>query len=132
VGDDLGEGSNKWAGGALATDNVIYCLPCSSKQILAIDPFKELAMSMHNNFKKHPQELGRLFVKDEECNESFYNGAVRKFGIEKVFKCLPSDGEWADSFSGNFPLFMIAASCEYSVVSVIYHLLRRNVQDVST
>ena len=87
-------------------------------------------MSMHTNFKKHPQELGRLFVKDEECNETFYNGAVRKFGIEKVFKCLPSDGEWADIFIGNLlPLFMIAASCENSAVSVIYHLLRRNVHD---
>jgi hypothetical protein len=132
VGGDLGQGDFKWMGGALASDDAIYCLSVSFKQILAIDPFKELAMSMQNNFKKHPQELGRLFVKDEECNETFYNGAVRKFGIEKVFKCLPSDGEWADSFSGNFPLFMIAASCEYSVVSVIYHLLRRNVQDVST
>jgi hypothetical protein len=129
VGGDLGQGYCKWLGGALANDDAIYCLSVSSKQILAIDPFKELAMSMHNNFKKHPQELGRLFVKDEECNETFYNGAVRKFGIEKVFKCLPSDGEWADSFSGNLPLFMIAASCENSAVSVIYHLLRRNVHD---
>jgi hypothetical protein len=130
VGGDLGQGYCKWLGGALASDDAIYCLSVSSKQILAIDPFKELAMSMHNNFKKHPQELGCLFVKDEEwCNETFYNGAVRKFGIEKVFKCLPSDGEWADNFSGNLPLFMIAASCENSAVSVIYHLLRRNVHD---
>jgi hypothetical protein len=133
VGGDLGQGDLgdlKWMGGALASDDAIYCLPYSSKQILAIDPFKELAMSMHKNFKKHPQELGRLFVKDEEwCNETFYNGAVRKFGIEKVFKCLPSDKEWADIFSGNLPLFMIAASCENSAVSVIYHLLRRNVHD---
>jgi hypothetical protein len=130
VGGDLGQGYCKWLGGALASDDAIYCLSVSSKQILAIDPFKELAMSMHKNFKKHPQELGRLFVKDEEwCNETFYNGAVRKFGIEKVFKCLPSDKEWADIFSGNLPLFMIAASCENSAVSVIYHLLRRNVHD---
>ena len=80
------------------------------------------------NFRTAPC---RLFVKDEECNETFYIGAVRKFGIEKVFKCLPSDKEWADSsFSGNLlPLFMIAASCENSAVSVIYHLLRRNVHD---
>ena len=74
-------------------------------------------------------------MKDEECNETFYCSAVRKFGIEKVFKSLieeylPSDKEWADSFSGNsLPLFMIAASCENSAVSVIYHLLRRNVHD---
>jgi hypothetical protein len=131
AGGDLGQGDCKWQGGALASDDAIYCIPYYSTQILVIDPFKELAMSMHKNFKRHPQELGRLFVKDEECNETFYIGAVRKFGIEKVFKCLPSDKEWADSsFSGNLlPLFMIAASCENSAVSVIYHLLRRNVHD---
>ena len=30
----------------------------------------------------------------------------------------------------NLPLFMVAASCETCPVSVIYHLLRRNVHDV--
>ena len=61
--------------------------------------------------------------------------ALRKFGIEKVFKflfeeCLPSDEEWANTRSGNLPLFMVAASsCERCTVSVIYHLLRRNVHD---
>jgi hypothetical protein len=135
VGGDLGEGDWKWRGGALASDGVIYCVPCYATQVLAIDPFREISMTLQDNFRKHPHELGRLFVKDEECNETFYNSAVRKFGIEKVFKflveeCLPSDGEWADSFSGSyFPLFMIAASCENSEVSVIYHLLRRNVHD---
>jgi hypothetical protein len=75
-------------------------------------------------------------VKDEECDEeTFYCSAIRKFGIEKVFKflveeCLPSDKEWADSFSGNsLPLLMAAPSCENSAVSVIYHLLKRNVHD---
>jgi streptogramin lyase len=133
VGDEFGGGGRqgKWLNGALATtDGVIYCLPFASTQILAIDPFKELAMTMKNNIIKYPEELGRLFVKDEECNETFYNSAVRKFGIEKVFKCLPSDGKWADSFRGSyFPLFMVAASCENCDASVIYHLLRRNVHD---
>jgi hypothetical protein len=121
--------------GALATtDGSIYCIPLSAKQILAIDPFKELAMTMDTNIYQYPEELGRLILKDEECDETFYNGAVRKFGIEKVFKflveeCLPSDKEWADSRSGNLPLFMIAASCESCTASVIYHLLRRNVHD---
>ena len=84
--------------------------------------------------KLYPDELGRLFVKDG-YNETFYGSAIRKFGIEKVFEflveeCLPSDREWAYSFRGNsLPLFMIAASCENSAVSVIYHLLRRNVHD---
>jgi hypothetical protein len=137
VGNDLGEqGVWKWQGGALATDGVIYCIPFHSTQVLVIDPFKELAMTLHNNFRQYPQELGRLFIKDG-CHETFYGSAVRKFGIEKVFKflveeCLPSDKEWADTHSGNLPLFMIAASCENSAVSVIYHLLRRNVHDAST
>jgi hypothetical protein len=132
VGDDLGEG--KWQSGALATDGVIYCIPSLESQILAIDPFKEFTMALQNNLRQHPQELGRIFVKkyDGRNNETFYGSAVRKFGIEKVFQflveeCLPSDKEWADSFSGNLPLFMVAASCENGVVSVIYHLLRRNV-----
>ena len=85
VGDDLGEGLFKWGeGGALATDGAIYCIPSCSTQILVIDPFKEAA-TMHNNFRQHSQELGRLFVKDG-CNETFYGSAVRKFGIEKFFK----------------------------------------------
>ena len=92
-------------------------------------------MTMQNSIHTYPQELGRLFAKDG-CNETFFGSAVRKFGIEKVFKflveeCLPSDKEWAGSLGGNsLPLFMIAASCENSAVSVIYHLLRRNVHDV--
>ena len=94
-------------------------------------------MTMQNIIIKYPEELGRLFAKDGGCNETFYGRAVRKFGIEKVItflieECLPSDKEWAGTRSGNLPLFMIAASCENSAVSVIYHLLRRNVHDAST
>jgi len=73
-------------------------------------------------------------LKDEEsCNEAFYDSAVRKFGIEKVIEeCLPMDKEWAATHSGNLLMFMIAASCKNSTVSVIYHLLSRNVHDAST
>jgi hypothetical protein len=94
-------------------------------------------MTMQNNIQKYPpEELGRLFAKDR-FNETFFGSAVRKFGTEKVFEflveeCLPSDKEWADSFRGNsLPLFMVAASCANGAasVSVIYHLLRRNVHD---
>jgi hypothetical protein len=88
VGSDLSEGGDKWLGGALAADGAIYCFPFDSSHVLVIDPFKEMSMALWNNFREHPQELGRLFVKDEECNETFYNSAVRKFGIEKVFKFL--------------------------------------------
>ena len=84
----------------------------------------------------YPDELGRLFLKDEEeeCDETFFESSLRKFGGEKVFQlieeCLPLDAEWADTCDSNaLPLFMIAASCEISAVSVIYHLLRRNVYD---
>jgi hypothetical protein len=139
VGGDLGGGGDlKWEGaGAIATDGVIYCIPYCDTQILAIDPFKELAMTMQNNIIKYPEKLDWLFAMDGGCNETFYGSAVRKFGIEKVFKflveeCLPSDEEWATTRSGNLPLFMVASSCENSAVSVIYHLLRRNVHDVST
>jgi hypothetical protein len=133
VGGDLGRGYNKdlWEGGALATDGVIYCIPHRATQVLAIDPFKEMKMTLHNIFKEHPQELGHLFVKDEECNETFYNSAVRKFGLEKLFElfdeCLPKEAEcWSDTHSNTLPLFMVAASCENSAVSVIYYFLRRN------
>jgi len=137
VGDDLGGGGFKWLNGALATDGAIYCIPSEANQIFVIDPLGELALTMQNNIHTYPEELGRLFAKDGR-NETFYDNAVRKFGIEKVFEfpveeCLPSDKEWADSFtSGNsHPLFMAAASCENGAasVSVIYHLLRRNVHD---
>jgi len=135
VGDDLGEGCDKWQSGALAaTDGVIYCIPYYSyTQILVIDPFKELSMTLQNNFRQHPQELGRLFVKDdEEYDETFYKSAVRKFGIEKVFElieeCVPLDDvEWTDTHSNVLPLFMVAASCKNCAASVIYYFLRRNV-----
>jgi hypothetical protein len=91
-------------------------------------------MTLQNNLRQHPQELGRLFAKDEEegCDETFYDSAVRKFCIEKVFQlieecCLPTDEEWSDAHSHALPLFMVAASCENCAASVIYHFLRRNV-----
>jgi hypothetical protein len=134
VGDDLGEGNAKWQGGALATDGVIYCIPCgsfgSNQVLLAIDPFKELSMTLQNNFRQHPQELGRLFAKERKCDKTFYDSAVRKFGIEKVFalieECFPLDEEWHDTHSSALPLFMVAASCENCAAPVIYYFLRRN------
>jgi hypothetical protein len=83
----------------------------------------------------YPDELGRLFLKDkeEECDETFFESSLRKFGSEKVFElikeCLPLDAEWADGANnnGNLPPFMVAASCENCASSVIYYLLRRNV-----
>ena len=134
VGDDLGEEGYKWQGGALASDGVVYCIPSYSSRVLAIDPFKGLFATLQTNMKLYPDQLGLLFAKDG-CNETFYDSAVRKFGMEKVFEflveeCLLSDKEWADTFSGNsLPLFMVAASCENCAASVNYDLLRRNVPD---
>ncbi len=94
VGDVLGrKGGFKWKGEALATDGFIYYIPyCStqvcSTQVVAIDLLKELAMTLHNNFRLHPQELGCLFVKkDEEC-ETFFESSLRKFGGDDFFKLI--------------------------------------------
>jgi hypothetical protein len=124
-------------GGALATDGAIYCIPFASSQVLVIDPFKELSMILQTNMKLHPQELGHLFVKDDDvqCDETFFESSLRKFGGEQVFtlieECLPLDAEWAGAqHNGNLPPFMVAASCENCAVSVIYYLLRRNVNGI--
>jgi hypothetical protein len=116
VGDYFGGQGIKWNCGALATDGAIYCIPFSSSQVLAIDPFKELSMILQTNMKLHPQELCHLFVKDEEqCDETFFESSLRKFGGEKVFElieeCLPLDAEWAGAHNhGNLPPFMTAVS----------------------
>jgi hypothetical protein len=133
VGDDLGgAGGWKWCGGALTTDGVIYCVPYSRSQILAIDPLKEFFATLQTNMKLYPDELGHLFLKDEECDETFFESSLRKFGEKKVFElieeCLPLDAEWAGAHNhGNLPPFMVAASCKNCTASVIYYLLRRNV-----
>jgi hypothetical protein len=80
----------------------------------------------------YPDELGRIFLRDEEeCDETFFESSLRKFGGDKVFKiieeCLSLDAEWDGAHDGNLPLFMVAASCENCAVSVIYYFLRRNV-----
>jgi hypothetical protein len=135
VGDDLlGRGFTKWKGGALATDGAIYYIPYSATQILAIDPFNECSTTLQTNMTLYPQELGRLFLTDEESDETFFESSLRKFGGEKVFQlieeCLPLDAEWADgAHNGNLPSFMVAASCENCAASVIYYLLRRNVNE---
>jgi hypothetical protein len=134
VGDDLGTGRYKWNGGALATDGAIYCIPHRATQVLVIDPFKEFSATLQINMPLYPDELGRLFLKDEEeqCEETFFESSLRKFGGDKVFalieECLPLDAEWAGAHNhGNLPPFMVAASCENCAASVIYYLLRRDV-----
>jgi outer membrane protein assembly factor BamB len=139
VGCDLGTPRyEKWQGGALATDGAIYCTPSSSSRVLVIDPFKEFAVTLQTNIALYPDELGRIFLKEEEeeCDETFFESSLRKFGGEKVFKlieeCLPLDAEWAGARHGILPPFMVAASCENCAASVIYYLLRRNVNALLT
>jgi hypothetical protein len=138
VGDDLGGGAlDKWWSGALARDGVIYCIPFCSSLVLVIDPFKEFSGTLQSNMPLYPQELGRLFLKDEGCDETFFESSLRKFGCDKVFElieeCLPLDAEWAGANNhGNLPPFVVAASCENCATSVIYYLLRRNVNALLT
>jgi hypothetical protein len=144
VGGDLAGERNddNWqVGGALAmTDGVIYCVPTFSSRILAIDPFQECSTILQTNMTLYPNDLGRLFLKDEECDETFFESSLRKFGGDKavfqlIEKCLPLDEEWTDGANnhGNLPpAFMVAASCENCAVSVIYYLLRRNVHALLT
>ena len=118
-------------GGALITDGVIYCVPSCPSRILAIDSFKEFSA-----IKLYPDELGRLFLKGEECDETFFESSLRKFGGEKVFElieeCLPLDAEWASANNSNLPQIVSAASCENCTASVIYYVLRRNVNGLET
>jgi hypothetical protein len=98
VGDNLTELGNKWLNGALATDGAIYCVPYCSSRVLVIDPFKEFSATLQTNLQLYPDELGRLFLKDEEqCDETFFESSLRKCGGEKVFalieECLPLDVE---------------------------------------
>ena len=41
----VGAGNNKWAGGVLAPNGKIYCIPASSSQVLEIDPIKRTAFT---------------------------------------------------------------------------------------
>ena len=36
IGDDLGDG-HKWNGGAIGSNGIVYCIPSSADQVLAID-----------------------------------------------------------------------------------------------
>lgn len=137
VGGDLasvGTWGDKFRGGTLAPNGTIYFIPNDGNQILAVDPDMEFSMKLQRNLQMHPKELGRLFEKDEDGHESFYENAVRKFGKKRVFQiieqCLPSDVEWAQRHgnrTSNIPLFMIAASCASCKVPLLFYILRRDV-----
>ena len=136
VGDDFGgeTPSTKWRSGSAGPNGAIYCIPYRVSRVLVIDPFKEFAMGLQANLEQYPQELGRLFkIDDDKHGKTTFECAVRKFGIEKVFEVIencriPSSVECSGS---RIPSFMVAASFENSAVSIIYYLLRNNVDSSS-
>jgi hypothetical protein len=133
VGDDFRWG-RKWRSGSAGPNGAIYCIPYGASRVLVIDPFKEFAMGLQANLEQYPQELGRLFkIDDDKHGKTTFECAVRKFGIEKVFEVIencsiPSSVECSGS---RLPSFMVAASIENSAVSIIYYLLRNNVDSSS-
>jgi hypothetical protein len=127
VGNVFGHGGSKWVGGALASDDVIYCIPYSGfSQVLTIDPFREFRKTLASNMEQYPERLGLLFDLNDR-DSTHYEEAETKYGKEKVFEIvtaiLPPANE---AFAGNglYP-FMVAASYPQSEISVIYHLLRQ-------
>ena len=130
-GGDFGNTALKWNSVYLAADGVIYCLPLHAKQVLSIDPMKEFSMNVKTNMNGHLESLKFLFQisdSDKASTQTFFDCAVTKFGIDKVFEVLEEYMPRADrvcSQSNLYP-FMIAASYENSALTVIYYLLRRH------
>ena len=80
--------------------------------------------------EEHPEELGflsRINVTDAASKRTNFNGAITKFGKQKVLEIvqerIPPANE-ACAVPSLYP-FMIAASCKDSLLSVIYFLLRQ-------
>jgi hypothetical protein len=46
LGHDLGDGANKWHGGALAPDGRIFCAPHTARRVLCIDPVAQTAVEV--------------------------------------------------------------------------------------
>ncbi len=132
VGDDMGLEEYKWMGGALASDGNIYAMPSCARNILVVDPFKELLASFRKEFQKPHINIGAIFARNGSFNElSFYESSIQKFGFTKVFECIPSDEEWRRTC--NLPLFFTIASLSPAqedndqILPLIYYLLTRNV-----
>jgi hypothetical protein len=136
VGDDFGGETSitKWMSGSAGPNGAIYCIPYCASRVLVIDPLKEFTLGLQANMEQYPEELGRLFkIDDNGHGKTTFECAVRKFGIEKVFEVIencriPSSVECSGS---RIPSFMMAASFENSAVSIIYYLLRNNVDSSS-
>ena len=120
VGGDFGNTRNKWYGGSLASDRVIYCIPDRANRILlsSIDPWKEYTSSLKNIMIQLPEQLiGCIFhPSDDMPTETNFDRAVTKFGYKKVMKVLEACMPPADRLcvvSNLYPV-MIAASFKMS------------------
>jgi len=143
VGDDIVESAiflTWYTGGALATDGVIYCIPLSANQVLAIDPLGEFSLETKANMEEHPEELGFLFrINDANANntdtdtdtdtdalsnQTNFDCAVTKFGMQKVLGIVQEHMPPAKEVCGLYP-FMLAASYKESPLCAVYVLLRQ-------
>jgi len=116
VGDDFGRNGRRWISAALASDGVIYCIPrCANRVLVAIDPLREFSVTTKTNMEEHPEELGFLFRTndaDTASNQTYFDCAVTKFGIQKVLEIMEEHMPPANevcAVCGLYP-FMIAAS----------------------
>ena len=134
VGCDFVSKDRKWSSGALASDGVIYSIPTGAKQVLAIDPWGEFSETTNSNMEDHPEKFGLLFHINEVVGGSAlsltnFDHAVVKFGQRKVFEVLEKAMKPVNVYCQEHNLcpFMIVASYkETSTLSVINHLLRRD------
>ena len=100
IGNDLGDASFKWNGGALASDGKIYCIPYSADKILEIDsrPIKMLydykvggtSDSPHGEpdrlgFHVYAEALSRVIRAVEAPNTSLCVGLFAPWGAGKTF-----------------------------------------------
>ena len=126
VGNDFGNGTRKWKGGAIASDSLIYYIPHNASRVLAIYPFRQFKENLASNIEQYPERLGLIFAENDRVSR-VYHAAEMKYGIEKVFGAmvdiLPPTNELFTE-NGLLP-FMVAGSYPENDLSVIYHLLRQ-------
>ncbi len=126
IGQDFGNSYNKWKNGARSrtSNGVLYCLPERGIQgILAIDTNRDGGSSI----LYPPTIISRLFAKNE-TSKTYYEHMIALIEPKEVYRmiqeCIPPTVKLPSGL--RFPSFAFAASFENTSVSVIYHLLRRN------
>lgn len=68
IGDDLGRGGDKWKGGVLAQNSMIYCIPYCARRVLRIDPWRHRTVVVGDN-------LGDVYGK-WSCGILARNGSI--------------------------------------------------------